>query len=533
MIDSILVNGKITTHDPRHAQTSALAISGGRIVAVGADHEILALARPGTRQYNLDGRRVTPGLTDAHLHGQLTARTLSDVNVMSAAKADVIARVAERARTTPPGTWILGAGWTQELWEGKHFPTRFDLDAVTPDHPVLLGSKSLHAYWVNSKALEIAGLTRDTPDPEGGQYQRDANGELTGVVFENVSAVRAHVPTLTADQIADLLERTQERMLARGLTGWHDYDGPSCLSALQVLRERGRLAMRVVKNVNVPYIEHIIQSGLRWGFGDEWLRLGGLKIFADGALGPRTAHMLAPYNGEPDNFGVIVTEKAEMQQWVSRASAHGIPSTIHAIGDAAVRTVLDVYAAVRNEEAARGEHPDQRRHRIEHVQLIHPDDVGRLARMHVIASIQPIHAVSDIEMADAYWGERARLAYNARVQIDLGAPVAFGSDSPVDTFDPVIGLYAAVARRRASDGAPGPEGWYPENRLTLDEALRGYTEGPAYAAGMEQRLGRLTAGYLADLVVWDRDLFDIPLDELPHAQVVGTMTGGVWRFGGV
>ncbi|KXK50972.1 MAG: amidohydrolase family protein [Chloroflexi bacterium OLB13] len=165
--------------------------------------------------------------------------------------------------------------------------------------------------------------------------------------------------------------------------------------------------------------------------------------------------------------------------------------------------------------------------------MIHPDDVGRLARMHVIASIQPIHAVSDIEMADAYWGERARLAYNARVQIDLGAPVAFGSDSPVDTFDPVIGLYAAVARRRASDGAPGPDGWYPENRLTLDEALRGYTEGPAYAAGMEQRLGRLTAGYLADLVVWDRDLFDIPLDELPHAQVVGTMTGGVWRFGGV
>ena len=532
MIDTILFNGKIITHDAKYPRVSALAISGGKVVAIGGDTEVLDLATHNTRRENLGGRLVIPGLTDAHLHGMYTARVLRDVDVFEVPKQVAIDRVAERARRMPPGTWIIGTGWTQEVWPDKRFPSRADLDAVAPDHPVYLRSKSIHAYWVNSKALEIAGITRDTPDPEGGHILHDHDGEPTGVLVENPTLITKHIPPMSLNDTVEAMREVQTLMLESGLTGWHDFDGPDCLRALQTLRGRGGLHMRVVKNVNDPYIEHMIAMGLRWGFGDAWIRLGGLKMFADGALGPRTAHMIEPYIGEPENFGVVVMPKEEMLRLASLASANGIPSTIHAIGDMAVRNVLDVYQTVRAEEAARGERPDQRRHRIEHVQVIHPADLGRLAQMHIVASIQPIHATSDWQMADVYWGERSRLAYNARAQIDLGAPVAFGSDSPVDTFKPLEGIYAAVARRRA-DGSPGPDGWYPENKLTMDETIRGYTEGPAYAAGMERELGKLAPGYWADLVLWGMDLYAAALDELLDARVLGTMTGGVWRYGGV
>jgi len=255
-------------------------------------------------------------------------------------------------------------------------------------------------------------------------------------------------------------------------------------------------------------------------------------MFADGALGPRTAHMLEPYIGELDNLGIIVKSGVEMYEQASKASKHGFPTTIHAIGDAAVRTVLDVFERVRLEELERGELPEQHRHRIEHVQIIHPDDVGRLAKLNIIASMQPIHAMSDYPANQDYWGARCTLAYNPRIQLDLGARVAFGSDSPIDTFKPLEGIYAAVARRKA-DGRPGIDGWYPENRLTMDETIRGYTLGPAYAAGMEDRLGALSPGYWADLVVLGADIYNIPHDELLDTRIVATMTGGIWRYGGV
>ncbi|RMG83298.1 MAG: hypothetical protein D6712_13220 [Chloroflexi bacterium] len=327
-----------------------------------------------------------------------------------------------------------------------------------------------------------------------------------------------------------MMLEAQQLALASGLTGFHDYDGPDCFAALQILRQRGKLSMRVVKNINLEWIHHAQELGLRWGFGDEWLRIGGLKIFADGALGPRTAYMIEPYEGEPDNYGIATIDKEEMTEAVSKASLAGIPSTIHAIGDRAVHDVLDVYEVVRKQESQRGVSSKQMRHRIEHVQLIHPDDRYRLAELDIIASMQPIHATSDYDMAQSYWGERSRWAYNARLQLDAGVVVAFGSDSPVEPFHPFKGIHAAVTRRRP-DGSPGPDGWYPELRLSLDEALRAYTQGPAYAAGLEHKLGKLAPGYLADLVVLDRDIYTIPAMELLEVEVIATMVGGVWRHG--
>lgn len=536
MIDRILINGRVYPLGGAAAvRPTALAIIRDRIVALGDDDTIRMLAGPDTPVDDLGGAMVIPGLTDAHIHWEGVARALNAVDVFEVpTKADAVQRVAARVAQTPPGEWIVGHGWTQDYWPDRAFPTAADLDTVAPAHPVHLRAKSGHAVWVNTAALRAAGIARGTPDPPGGSIQRAADGQPTGILLEEAMDLVARViPRPAPEQVAEWMAEAQRLAWAAGLTGLHDYDDPSCMAALQILRERGDLGLRVVKNINDPYIAHAHALGIRWGLGDLWLRIGGLKIFADGALGPRTAAMLAPYEGEPDNTGITVTDKEEMVELVSRASAAGLPATIHAIGDRAVHDVLDVYEAVRGEEAARGVPPAAMRHRIEHVQVIHPDDVPRLAALGVIASMQPIHATSDWQMAERYWGARAQWSYNWRAQLDAGAVLAFGSDAPVEPFEPLKGIHAAVTRRRP-DGSPGPDGWFPDGRLDMATTLRGFTQGPAYAAGLEHDLGTLAPGYLADLVVLDRDLFALGPDEhdaILHTRVLGTMIGGVWRYG--
>lgn len=533
LVDRILFNGHIRTLDDANPVVTALAIKRGRIVAAGSDEEILALAGAGTARDNLNGLHVLPGMTDAHLHWNLETQALQNVQLYSLPSREAaLARVAERAAEKPPGTWIIGYGWSQDDWSDRRFPTAHDLDDVAPDHPVYLVSRSAHAGWANSLALRLAGINANTPNPEGGEIVHDETGAPSGLLLEPAAMrmVSSKIPAPTADELATQMMQTQALAHSLGITGFHDFDDQDCFAALQVMRERGDLGLRVVKNFNNKYLDAVLTTGLRHGFGDDWIRIGGLKIFADGAIGPRTAAMFEPYDGEPENYGIVVTDKEEMVEMVSRASAAGFASTIHAIGDRAVHDVLDVYEAVRKEEAQRGEAPETRRHRIEHVQLIHPDDVNRLAELKIIASMQPIHATSDYLMADRYWGKRTPYSYNPRLQLDRGVVVAFGSDTPVEPMGSLIGIHAAVTRQRA-DGSPGVDGWNPAARLTVDEAVRGYTIGAAYAAGMEDRLGRLAAGYLADLVVLERDIYAIAPAEILDAGVVGTMVDGLWRWG--
>jgi hypothetical protein len=530
MIDRILYNGNIITLAAAQPRVSALAISLGRIVAVGNDAAILALANAKTIKENLNQKFVIPGLTDAHVHWEWQSRALQAVDLYEVpSKSVAIERVAARAEHTAVGDWITGRGWAQDLWADGAFPTAADLDAVTGDKPAYFSAKSGHAAWVNSAALRLCGIHSDTADPEGGQIVRDAAGNPCGILLEvAMELVSKRIPAPTPHQLAEMMFTAQQQAHAAGLTGLHDFDNPSCLNALQILREQGKLGLRVVKQINRDWLPHALELGIRWNFGDDWLRFGALKLFADGALGPRTALMVEAYEGEPDNFGMSVVDKETMLELVSRASAAGLPSSIHAIGDRAVHDVLDIYEVVRREEAARGETPTQRRHRIEHVQIIHPTDKHRLAQLDVIASMQPTHATSDMERSDKYWGSRSQWAYNARLQLDQGAKIAFGSDAPVERFQPLEGIYAAVTRRRL-DGAPGEEGWYPELRLTVDEALHGFTTGAAYAAGMEDRLGKLAPGFLADLVVLDDDLYTIAPSQIPHIPILGTMVNGVWQ----
>lgn len=534
LVERILFNGQFHTLNVQQPRVSALAILHGRIVALGDDDAMLALSGPHTQRENLNGAVVIPGLTDAHLHWSMTAQRLQMVDVFEVPKkAIALSRVAERARQIAPGEWIRGGGWSQDFWPQAVLPNAADLDRVAAQHPVYLEAKSSHAAWVNSAALKRCGIDSSTADPPGGHIQRDAQGNPTGILFETAMGLVAdRIPRPDASQLAEQMQAAQKLALASGLTGFHDFDEPDCLQALQIMRERGQLDMRVLKQVKKEWIDAALESGLRTGFGDDWIRIGAQKIFADGALGPRSALMVAPYEDDPNNYGIAVNDKEAIQELVSRASAAGFASTVHAIGDRAVHDVLDVFEAVRQEEAARGERPNTRRHRIEHVQIIHPDDLGRLAELEVIASMQPRHATSDYEAAERGWGERCQWSYNIRAQIDQGARIALGTDSPIEPFEPLKSIFAAVTRQRA-DGAPGPEGWYPQLRLTMDETLRGFTQGPAYAAQMEDRLGMLAPGYLADLVLLDRDLYTISADEILETRILGTMVGGKWRFGGV
>jgi hypothetical protein len=347
--------------------------------------------------------------------------------------------------------------------------------------------------------------------------------------MELVSAV---VPEPDIDELADIIASALGLLARWGITGVHDFDRRRCFAALQVLHGRGALKQRILKSIPLEDLAHASALGLRSGFGDDFLRIGGVKAFADGALGPRTAAMLQPYEGEAENRGMLLLDAEELFEHGKIAVDNGLSMAVHAIGDRAVHEVLDGLAQLRAYESERTPAPTpggQLRHRIEHVQLIHPDDAGRLAELGVVASMQPIHATSDMLMADRYWGARSANSYAWRTQKQHGAILAFGSDAPVESPNPFLGLHAAVTRRR-NDGSPGPKGWYPEQRLSLKEGLQAFTQGPAYLAGMQNRLGRLSQDFLADLAVLERDPFTCPPDELNEIHPVATMVNGQWIF---
>ncbi len=529
---TVFTNGRINTMDSRQLTATALAIQNNRILATGKDDDMKNLLSPQGQLVDLNGRCVTPGLVDAHVHFQKYSQGLQQVNLDGCTSLDeALQRIITRynASTFAGHEWLEGRGWNQEQWASREFPSAAHLDSIASHQPVFMIHKSGHAAWANSRALRIAGIDDNTPDPPGGQIQRDANGQATGILLEDaIQLVSNHVPRPTLDFFTNAMRYAQEVCWKAGLTGIHDFDGSTCFQALQTLRMNEELGLRFIKNIPVHLIDNAVEVGLRSGFGDDWLRIGGIKIFADGALGPRTATMIAPYKNEPDNYGLVVTDKEEMMEKTSQASAHGLSVTIHAIGDRANHDVLDVYETVRREEATRPSSPSLR-HRIEHVQILHPNDLHRLAQLNVIASMQPIHATSDMEMADRNWGDRARYSYAWRSVLETGATLVFGSDAPVEGIEPLPGIHAAVTRHRA-DGRPDPDGWYPEQKLTMNETIHAFTLAAAITGGQEAKLGSITPGKLADLTIFDQDIFTIPTDELLEVKIAGTVVDGEFKY---
>jgi hypothetical protein len=520
----ILHNARVHTLDRNRPQASALIVDRGEILAVG-DGDLLSQAVRADKQ-DLGGRVVLPGLTDAHLHLHYYALALQKIDCETDSVQECLQRIAERVCSSRAGEWILGHGWNQNVW--NDWPCAADLDQIASDNPVYLTAKSLHAAWANSAALKLAGITVGTPDPKDGKIQRDERGQPTGILLESAVALVADlVPQPDSRGLADAIEKAQPILWKMGLTGVHDFDRRESFMALQELHAAHRLKLRVTKNIPVDQLDHAIQLGLRTGFGDDWLRIGSVKAFMDGALGPRTAAMFRPYTGEPENKGILNLDSEQLFDFGRRAADVGLSMTVHAIGDRANHEVLNAYEQLRAYETEKS--LPHLRHRIEHVQVLHPDDVPRLGRLDVIASMQPIHATSDMLMAEKYWGERTSYAYALKSQLDYGAHVAFGSDAPVESPNPFWGIHAAVTRRRA-DGSPGAEGWHPGQRLTMQQAIEGFTTGAAYAAYAENRKGRLAPGFLADLIVLEQDPFTCDPDEVKDFQSSATMVGGEWVF---
>lgn len=530
----ILYNARIYTLDTARPIASAIAIEGERVVAIGETDTLLFEFDRAEKQ-DMRGRTVLPGLTDAHLHLQHYALSLQKINCETDTLNECLRRVEERVRAAQPGEWILGHGWNQNNWfpsplgrgaRGEGWPSAADLDKIAPNNPVYLTAKSLHAGWANSAALKLAGITPSSPDPVNGQLQRDDKGNLTGILLETaMMLVDKIIPEPSVESIVEAIEQAQPLLWRMGLTGIHDFDRRACFMSLQQLHAQGKLKLRVTKSIPIEDLEHAVELGLRTGFGDDWLRIGSVKAFMDGALGPHTAAMFQPYANEKENRGILNMDAEELFESGRQAVGAGLSMAVHAIGDRANHEVLDAYEQLRRFERDRNLPP--LRHRIEHVQILHPDDAGRLADMGIIASMQPVHATSDMHMADQFWGERAQHSYAWNTQLKNGAQLAFGSDAPVESPNPFLGLHAAVTRQRA-DGSPGSEGWYPEQRLSMQQALEGFTLGPAYAAGMETRQGKLAPGYLADLIALEKDPFTHPASDLLEMESSATMLGGEW-----
>ena len=544
--DLILRNGNIVTLDATQSHVAALAIAGDRIVAVGSNATIDALAGPATRVIDLAGALVLPGFCDAHIHLSTWALARREVKIADTrSRPDMLDRVAAAAKTLAPGQWIVGRGWNESRWGETDFPTAADLDPVTgADHPTILYRSDMHSAVVNRAALQLAGIDAATVSPPGGVIDRDVHGQPNGFLRElAIDLVSRHIPLPGQEERLTALRAGAADLHRLGITAVHAQrikegtDGAREWSDLLRLRENGDLRLRVSCNIAAHDLPHLAALGLRTGFGDNVLRLGHVKVFTDGSLGSRTAWMLAPFEklepGEADNYGVSVTPPEQMAAEFRAATLAGFPISVHAIGDRANRVVLDIF-----EELADSGLQPPLPHRIEHVQILNPADWPRLAALGVTASVQPIHALDDMDTAELFLGERTAHIYAFRSLLDSGALLAFGSDGPVADVNPFVGLHAAVVRQRPANmpaNMPAPA-WHGEQRLTMAEAVYAYTLGAARAAGWDNVIGSLTPGKLADLIVLDRDLFALAAQETPgaaiaDAQVRMTVFGGevVWE----
>ncbi len=521
----ILYHARIHTLNPNQPFTSAIAIDQGHIIATGTDEEILSLATSGCEKENMQGKTIWPGLIDAHVHLEQFALSLGLINCETSSRAECIERVAARARQVPPGYWIRGHGWNQNMWS-EGFGNAGLLDQAAPNNPVYLTAKSLHASWANSLALQLAGITKETPDPQNGKIVRDANGQPTGILLESAAKlVENIIPEAGTEQLISYLNEAQRELWKLGITGVHDFDRCRCFMALQTLQEHNQLRLRVIKNLPLEDLHHATALGLHTGFGNDFLRIGAIKIFADGALGPQSAAMFQPYENSERNTGMLFLDRQQVFDYGRQAAASGLSLAIHAIGDRANHEVLNGLQLLREYEQAH--HLPAFRHRIEHVQVLHPDDLDRLAQQKIIASMQPIHAISDMVMADHYWGNRTAYAYAWKSLLQKGTILAFGSDAPVENPNPFWGLHAAATRQRVNDPAKS-QGWHPEQCLSLQEALEAYTLGPALASGLEHKQGQLSPGFYADLIVLNCDPFERPLEEIYNIRPCATMIAGEW-----
>ena len=534
--EALLVrNGRILTAAdaaPAKRWADALLVVDGRVVAIGRERDVRrAAARAGVTpaERDLGGAFAMPGLIDSHGHVSGLGHSLRRLRFFGTTSAEqIVGMIAAEAASRPKGEWILGRGWDQNDWAVKRFPTHEALDAATSDHPVWLRRVDGHAGWANALAMRLAGVTRATSDPPGGRIERDPNGEPTGVFVDNaMDLVGSAVPEVTVEQEAAAIVRSGRECARLGLTGVHDAGVDTTgLEAYRRLVASDELPIRyAVMLSSATALRPGALAAPRPVSADGRFRVFAVKAYADGALGSRGAALLEPYDDDPGNRGLLVTTPDTLELLARMSLRAGLPLGIHAIGDRGNRVALEACARAAGGAAAlRG-----KRFRIEHAQVVALDDIPRFAHAGVIAAMQPTHCTSDMPWAAARVGEkRIEGAYAWRRILDAGVRLALGSDFPVEDANPLLGIHAAVTTQDP-DGHP-PGGYRPSERLTIWEALRGFTSDAAYAAFMEREVGRLAPGYRADLAVFDRDLTTVPFAEIPKARCLLTLVGGEVAF---
>jgi predicted amidohydrolase YtcJ len=521
----VLLNGRVWTGDAERPSAEAIAISGSRITTVGSSADIRKIAGAAT-VVDLAGAFVVPGFIDSHVHFLDGGLRLASVRLRDARRREeFVARIKAFAATVPAGTWITGGDWDHTLWGGE-LPRRDWIDAATPNNPVWVNRLDGHMGLANSAALTAAGMPDDQKDVDGGEIVRDPRGRPTGLLKDNaMSLVEAKMPVLGKDLEDRALAAAMKYVAAQGVTSVHNMGTWEELDVFARAAARHELRTRIYAAVPLKTWSRLRDAVASRqyggdGRGDEWLRVGALKGFMDGSLGSHTAAFHQPFTDAPGDRGLFVNTPEDMHSWISGADKAGLHVMIHAIGDRANATVLDILERVERENGAR-----DRRFRIEHAQHLAPADIPRFKALGVIASMQPYHAIDDGRWADRVIGpERSRTTYAFRSLLDAGARLAFGSDWYVAPPTPLEGIYAAVTRRTLDDRHP--DGWVPEQKITVEAALRAYTAGGAYASFEERQKGTIAPGMLADLTVIDRDLRTIPAEEIRHATILRTIVGG-------
>jgi predicted amidohydrolase YtcJ len=524
--DLIITNGKIWTVDKSLPTAQAVAVVGDRIVAVGSAAEIEVWRGPGTKVIDAGGKLVLPGFNDAHVHFVSGGMQLDNVQLKDATSAQEFARlIGERAKVTPKGEWILGGNWDETKWTPPNIPTKQLIDALTPDNPVFVTRYDGHMGVANSVALRSAGITAQTQDPPGGTIVRDAQGNPTGAL-KDAAADRMYkvIPALTHDQRVRIVKRAMAHAASLGVTSVQnmsaDYED---IAVYDELLQRGELITRIYAAPLIGNVHDLAKIGVRHAFGGPYLRIGALKGFADGSLGSGTAYFYEPFLDQGENHGLLSDEMhpiSLMRDRMMTADAAGLQLCTHAIGDQAISIILDLYAEVTK---AHGE--ADRRFRIEHAQHMAAKDFARFAELHVIASVQPYHAIDDGRFAEAHIGrDRSSRTYAFRTFLDRGVRLALGTDWEVAPLDPMQTVYAAVTRATLDGKNPG--GWFPEQKLTVPETIEAYTMGSAYAEFQDNVKGSITSGKLADLVVLSDDIFTIPPEKIRDVHVLKTVLGG-------
>ncbi len=528
--DLLITNAKIWTGDKAHPAAQGVAVIGDRIVAVGSNSDVEILRGPTTKTINAGGKLLVPGFNDAHVHfvdggAQLDSVQLNDVTNTN----EFVRRIAEQAKRTPKGEWIKGGDWDETKWSPAKLPTKDLIDGVTPDNPVFLSRYDGHSALANSQALRLAGITSQTPDPPGGAIVRDAQGDPAGDLKDAaMDLVFKVIPPLTHEQRLRAVRRALEYAASLGVTSvQHMNPDYADIAVYAELLQNDELTTRIYAAPLIDQVDDQVKIGIRHAFGGPYLRIGAVKAFADGSLGSRTAYFFEPYSDEPRNHGLLgegMHPLSLMRDRMMKADAAGLQICTHAIGDQAISMVLDLYTDV-----VRAHHGMERRLRIEHAQHMAQKDFARFAQLDVIASVQPYQAIDDGRWAESYIGhDRASRTYAFRTFLNHGVHLAFGTDWDVAPLNPLLTIYAAVTRSTL-DGK-NPNGWFPEQKLTVDEAVEAYTMGSAYAEFQDKDKGSIKPGKLADMVLLSDDIFTIDPVKIRDVKVLKTVVGGriVW-----